>query len=48
MLVSLPSLSTIAENNMARQIRKKWRCIGASMYHLFLLSDEQSYTPSST
>ena len=33
MLVSLPSLSTIAENNMARQIRKK---SGTGIYHVML------------
>jgi len=31
MLVSLPSLSNIAENNMARQIRKK---SGTGVYHV--------------
>ena len=33
MLVSLPSLSTIAGNNMARQIRKK---SGTGIYHVML------------
>ena len=33
MLVSLPSLSNIAGNNMARQIRKK---SGTGIYHVML------------